>query len=414
MYTSKEKNYLRELARQIAEFADLPVQEERRSRWKDHHRLHGDRPLILIFPEGSWRELLPENQYVCDDAFLRQIERQLRIKIYTEENFDTDYVVEKTLSLSRHIGHTGWGLETKHTESKDPTGAWGFLPTMKTYDDAKKLVHPKLTLDEEKDKAQFDLMQDMLGDILSVRQKGITHNACHLTLLFSGWRGLQQICVDMIEAPEWVHEVMAFISEGVVNLWRQYERENLLSLNNQDDYHASGGVGYTDALPGPDFDPNHVRLCDVWGSAESQEMTMVSPRMHKEFVMQYEAPFLQPFGLNGYGCCDDLTRKLDAVCELPGMRRISVSPYADVQKCAERLGGNFILSWKADPRDLAGGFNPETVRNRIRNTLRTAGENNCVLEMILKDTHTCDKRPERFVQWSRIAREEVTRFQQRV
>ncbi|MDP6039522.1 MAG: hypothetical protein QGG64_13310, partial [Candidatus Latescibacteria bacterium] len=232
MYTSEEKNYVRKLASRVAEIADLPIQEERRVLWKNHHALGAGRPLILIFPEGSWRELLPGDQLVCEDAFLRNIERQLKVKIYTHENFDTDYVVEKTLNVSKHIGNTGWGLEIRHNESDDPTGAWGFMPTMKAYDDAKKLVHPELTVNEERAKNQLDLAQDLLGDILTVRQKGITHNACHLSLLFSGWRGLQQICIDMIEAPNWVHEIMAFISEGLVNLWKQYEAHNLLSLNN--------------------------------------------------------------------------------------------------------------------------------------------------------------------------------------
>ena len=51
--------------------------------------------MILIFPEGSWRELLPDDQFVCQDPLLRGIERQLRIKIYTQEHFDTDYPIEK-------------------------------------------------------------------------------------------------------------------------------------------------------------------------------------------------------------------------------------------------------------------------------------------------------------------------------
>jgi len=83
------------------------------------------------------------------------------------------------------------------------------------------------------------MTEELFGDILDVRQKGITHNSCHLTALFSGWRGLDQLCMDMIEAPEWVHETMAFITQGLVNLWHEYEQRGLLSLNNEDDYHSS-------------------------------------------------------------------------------------------------------------------------------------------------------------------------------
>ncbi len=43
----------------------------------------------------------------------------------------------------------------------------------------------------------------------------------------------------------------------------------------------------------------------------------------------------------------------------------------------------------------------------IRHTLDVARANGCVLEMILKDTHTCEHHGERFDAWTRIAREEI-------
>lgn len=39
----------------------------------------------------------------------------------------------------------------------------------------------------------------------------------------------------------------------------------------------------------------------------------------------------------------------------------------------------------------------------IKHTLDAA--RGCVLEMILKDTHTCEHHPERFTAWTDIARE---------
>ena len=83
----------------------------------------------------------------------------------------------------------------------------------------------------------------------------------------------------------------------------------------------------------------------MWASAEAQEMALVSPAMHREFVLEYEERLLAPFGLNGYGCCEDLTRKLDDVLAIPNIRRISIAPWADVDACAERLGGGCIFSW---------------------------------------------------------------------
>ena len=87
------------------------------------------------------------------------------------------------------------------------------------------------------------------------------------------------------------------------------------------------------------------------------------------------------------------------------MRRISISPFADVEPCAEQLQGNYIFSWKPQPAHLVGEFNTELIRDYIKHTLDVT--KGCVVEMILKDTHTCEHHPERFDQWTRIARELV-------
>ena len=75
--------------------------------------------------------------------------------------------------------------------------------------------------------------------------------------------------------------------------------------------------------------------------------------------------------------------------------------------CAEKLQDKYIFSWKPHPAHLVGGFDADFVRDYIRHTLEVAGHG--VLEMILKDTHTCDNHPERFDQWTQIAWEEVER-----
>jgi hypothetical protein len=211
--------------------------------------------------------------------------------------------------------------------------------------------------------------------------------------------------MDMATEPGFTHDAMAFLAEGNRHLVEQYVEMGLLDLNNDGTYHSSGGVGYTDELPEPGFDGEHVRPCDMWASAESQEMAQVSPAMHAEFVLAYEKQLLEPFGLNGYGCCEPLTHKLDDVLTIPNIRRVSISPFAEVDPCAEKLGDRCIFSWKPHPAHLCGEFNPEHIRRYIRHTLEVAAEYDCVLEMILKDTHTCEHHPERFTAWTSIARE---------
>jgi hypothetical protein len=402
-----DRTILRDLARRVRDAAALPVMPERRELWKRHNNLQPGRAMVLVFPEGSWVELLPDAALSCKDRQARAVEWELRSRLYYHEHLHDDTVIEDTFVVHKTIRSTGWGLEPRHVDSTEERGAWGFDPVLNVRGDLQKLRAPEITHDEEATRARLQLAQDLLGDILTVQLKGVAHVSFHLTNQLCQLRGLSNLMMDMAADPGFVHDAMAILEDGHRRLVEQYVELNLLSLNNDGTYHSSGGVGYTDELPQVDYGGGPVRPCDMWASAESQEFAQVSPDMHAQFAIAYEARLLEPFGLNGYGCCEDLTRKLDDVLAMPNMRRVSVSPFADVDACAERLGASCIFSWKPHPAHLVGEFSPQRIRTYIRHAVEAARANGCVLEMILKDTHTCDHHPERFTVWTQIAREVV-------
>ena len=406
---NQDRTILRELAKRVAEIAAEPVMAERRQRWRRHNDLKSTCPIVWVSPEGSWRELLPESAMKCEGKKARGIEASLRRNIYCYEHFHDDAVIEPYWTATKAVRNTGWGMEEKWDYSGDPTGAKGFHPQILEPADLKKLRHPEVIHDEQAGRRNLEQMQELLGDILPVRFKGVAHVSFHLMRIYIGLRGLEQVMLDMYENPGMLHEAMAFLEAGSRRLVEQYVEMDLLSLNNDDTYHSSGGKGYTDELPRADFDGERVRPCDMWASAEAQELAQVSPQMHVEFSMDCEKRLLAPFGRNGYGCCEDLTRKLDDVLTIPNIRRISISPWADVEKCAEKLKGDYIFSWKPHPGMVAGDFDPGRIRHYIRRALQVTKANGCAVEMILKDTHTCEHRPERFTVWTQIAREEVER-----
>lgn len=403
----QDRIILRDLAKKVAAIAALPETAARRQLWKQHNQLEPVRPLLLVFPEGAWEELLPAASLQCREESARWMERDLRQRLYACEHFQSDNVVEAEWIVNKTIRSSGWGLEPRRRPSTAARGSWAFEPVLQTPADLKKLRIPEISYDAAQTERNLAAAQELFGDILTVKLKGISHLSYHLMQQYTALRGLEQMMLDMYEQPDLLHDAMAFFEEGHQSILRQYEAQNLLSLNNDNTYHSSGGVGYTDALPRPGFDPRHVRPADMWASAEAQELALVSPAQHEEFSLRYERRLLAPFGLNGYGCCEDLSRKLDAVLTIPNIRRISIAPSADVDRCAERLQGRAIFSWKPNPAHLVGDFNPERVRAMIRHTIEVAAANGCVLEIILKDTHTCEQHPERFDQWTQVARELV-------
>jgi len=416
-FNAKDRQILRDLARRVAEIAADPVMETRRQLWKDHNSLRRVSPMVLIFPEGAWDELIPDSQLACDDRYARLIEMRLRQTIYTYEHFEDDTVVEADWLASRwwdqsFIQDTGWGIEIERHEGSEARGAYAFKPVIRDSADLKKLHYPEIVYNQAAHISATEKMQDLFGDILEVKVTGVKHISFHMMMLCTGWIGLENIMYDMLDRPGFVHEVMTFLEEGYHRWLDQLVEMNLLGLNNDNTYQNTGGNGYTHDLPAPGFDPQQVRLIDMWGSSESQEFQVVSPRMHTEFALQYEKRLLARFGLTGYGCCEDLSAKLEDVITIPNIRRISISPFADVDACAPQLKGEYIFSWKPHPAHLVGQFDEELVRGYLRHTLELAREHGNVLEIILKDTHTCEHHPERFDRWTQICRELIDEFAQ--
>jgi hypothetical protein len=220
-------------------------------------------------------------------------------------------------------------------------------------------------------------------------------------------RGLNNILCDFIDHPDELKELLAIISRGHMEKLDCLEANNLLSLNNDGAYVGSGGYGFTEELPQADFE-GRVRCADMWGFTESQETVNVSPQMYEEFVFPYEKPIMDRFGLTCYGCCEPLHTRWRVARRHHNLRRVSCSPWADLEKMARDLGGQYILSMKPEPSAIATPEIDEgSIRRRLRRSLDVA--KGCVVEVIMKDNHTIGKRPENVVRWCRIAREEVER-----
>ncbi len=404
-----DRTILRDLAKRVAEIAARPEMAERRACWVEHNALRSKEPMMLIFPEGAWEELILPEDLHCEEKDSREMEWELRHRLYTYQHFHDDTVIEAEWVVGANLADTGWGLEPVRVPSSESRGAYRIEPVLRERADLKKLRYPDLVYDPAGHERRLEEAHELFGDILTVKRKGVAHISYHLWQQYIYLRGETEFLTDFIDAPEMIHEAMSFFMEGHRRLLRQMIDLNLLSLNNDNTYHSSGGNGYTDALPAPGYDPQRVRPCDMWASAESQELAGVSPRMHRDFAMRYERELLEPFGLTGYGCCEDLSRKLEDVLALPHMRRVSISPFADVDISAEKLKDRAIYSWKPQPAHLAGMFDEDRIRAYVRHTLEVCRANGCVLEIILKDTHTCERHPERFDAWTRIARIEIKR-----
>ncbi len=401
-FSASEKDTLQRLASRVAEIAADPVQTVRRNLWYKHNGLRPEKIMVLCFPEGSWEELLPESVLVAEDPLARAWEWQLLARIYGWEHIHDDQVTEATFDVPHVCEPDGWSLQEERIVPEN-RGAFTWKAPLKDWGDLSKLSRRKTTVDEEETRRRLDIAHELFDGILEVRNRGGHWWSLGITGTAIMLRGLGQLMLDIHDSPDRVHEMMSRLRDATMDRLDFLESNGLLCLNNGCDYVGSGGLGFSDELPAEDF-AGTVRCKDMWGFGEAQEFVSVSPAMFEEFSLQYQLPMLERFGLNCYGCCEPLDTRLEVVKKLPRLRRISISPWADLEISAESLEDNFVFSYKPNPSVLAAlTLDEELVRNQLREAVRVT--EGCVLEMVMKDTHTVNRQPERIERWTQIAQE---------
>ncbi|MDP6502532.1 MAG: hypothetical protein QF886_02910, partial [Planctomycetota bacterium] len=193
------------------------------------------------------------------------------------------------------------------------------------------------------------------------------------------------------------------ITQGLLNNVLQHEKLNLLSPGNGNTRLGSGGYGWTDQLPQPDFDGEHVRLRDQWARCATQIFTEgISPEMHDEFAVRYERRLLEHFGLATYGCCEPLHNKMHYVRKIKNLRRVSMSPWVDIDVGAAELGRDFIYTHKPNPTIVSmEDWHPEMARDELTDAFKKTREN--IVEVNLQDLHTVRNQPHRLTEWTEMA-----------
>lgn len=407
MVTSNERALLRELAAEVARIAADPIMGERRALWKQKNQLMFGRPALFVSAEGAWRELLPESTLQCRGQWARRAEWHLRSRIYMWEHFDDDRVIEPVWVVPKRVTISSWGLEPKFRPST-AEGAWGYDPVIHAVDDLEQLTLPVVSYDEEGSRRDHELAWDVFDGLLDVQLLSVHNVEFHLMNQLCKLRGLEQIMLDMYDQPQLVHKGMERLTQGYLGILEQYRQLRLFDETLDDLHHLGGDVGFscTGVTYRDDtLHPEDPECLQIWAAAEAQEMTHVSPAMVREFVLPYERKLLAPFGFVGYGCCEDLSKKLGDVLQIPNLRRVSVSPWADVETCAAQIGQSVVLAWKPHPGTVAGDFDPNYVREYLAGAMGRAMQYGCITEVVLKDTHTCSREPERFDIWTKIAKE---------
>jgi len=401
----RDRNVLRGLARQVAEIAALPVQQETIALWKALNGLKPVRPLVMI-DQIPWHEMEVGDELTLqsEDEFCRGVETALRRTLYSWRHMRADMVVEPVVEIPKVIHGESFGIETvERTAVTDPRNdvvGHAYIDQMKTEDDLRRIREPEILVDAKATAEAEEKAQEVLGDILTVRMQGRFPVFVPWDII-TIWRSPEHTLLDLVDRPEFMHRLIARLTEVYLSLLDQLEEQGLLGVG-QHTIHCTGA--YTDELPARGFDPAQPRARDLWTFGMAQVFAAVSPAMHQEFWLDYAAKWFSRFGLGYYGCCEPLHEKIDIIRRVPHVRKISMSPWVNVEKGAARIGRDFVFSRKPSPALLAGdAWDPDRVEMDLRDTLETCARYGCPVEFILKDISTVCYQPQRLWEWADIA-----------
>jgi len=392
--TPKEREILRNLAKQYAELAALPVQKERYQRGRDINDLKPCRPMVWLH-EIPWHEMDIDGKLklVCEDNFARQMEWHFRSTLYRWEYIQADMVVEETYYIPKSYSSTGMGIETKENLVNDSKHIMShtYIDLLDTPEKVEALKEPVLTALHDVDKQNVEWANDIIGGILPIKLQG--HYLYHAPWdQIPRYRGVTQVLNDLAFRPEFMHTIIKKFSDATLSTIKQMEKLHLLDSDISTLHCTPPYVS--------DLKSNGLTLKDCWFRGMAQLFTEVSPQMFEEFELNYAKPIMAEFGLVYYGCCEALDKKIQMLKTIPNLRKIGISPWANPETCAEQIGKDYVYAHKPNPSHVAGVFDETVVRDEITRIIDTCHKHGCPYEFVIKDITTVGNKPENLIKWT--------------
>ena len=111
-----------------------------------------------------------------------------------------------------------------------------------------------------------------------------------------------------------------------------------------------------------------------------------------------------------YGCCEPLDKKIDILEQIPHLRKISITPWADINNAAEVIGNRYVIANKPNPASVSGRLDEEALRKEISRILSACKRNGCSFDMVLKDISSVGYDVQNLIRWEQIVMEMVRNY----
>ena len=404
MYSEKDRTIVRELAKRYMEIAVSEKHVRMRKRFCDNNDLRLVRPPLLV-DEIPWRQMNIDGELdcLCETDELRGMEHELRRALYREKYLSCDNFIEPVWPVYKSYSKTDNGLvmeEVSIEAIRTDIRSHHYEDVLEDESALEAFRMPVITAHPEEDEENLAFAQEILGDIIPVQLRG--HTIYHAPWdVIPRLRGMEPILWDIYDRPEYLHRIIGLFTEAMSREMDQMEALGLYDPRGLGLHCTPGSV----TVPEPSTDGSYG-CKDIWFRTMAQMFSSISPAQHYEFDMQYSARLAKRCAFTYYGCCEPLHDRIDVLRKTyPNLRKIGVSPWADVERSAEQIGGNYVLSRKPNPANVAQTVDPGIVRKEIEETAKICLKYGCPCDITLKDISTVSDRPENLILWTKTASE---------
>lgn len=300
-------------------------------------------PFVVAPDNAIWSHVfnMDLQQYYSDPY--THLAQQLAIDIYKYEQFQDDTYFDNNLFIWFGViteltffgikpvffkEREGWIEETPVLEDKE------LLDGMQYPDFFKSGLMPLIHQYYEE---MNELVQGKFKIMFPDWARGPFCMAAHM-------RGLQNILMDMIIDPGFVHKLMRFVTDSR----KHWLLERAKFLNEP----IQKGKLYNDEVDCPSL----------------------SPSMYKEFILPYESELSQfQAGITYWHSCGNTTAFFQDIDQIPNLEMFHVSPWSNLDKAVEVMGGRKVLDINLDPMKDIFEQDAKGMEERLHKIVTTCG-----------------------------------------
>ena len=403
--TQRDKNIVRELARRYMELANDEKQQKMNRRFRDTNDLKLVRPPVLI-DEIPWYQMNINDELtcLCENPDARHLEEILRKNIYRRKYFCADTIFEPFLRVTMSYDSSGVGLlpqeEILRTDNSNNIVSHCYEDVLENEENLELIKIPTFTPRPDKDEYAVSIYTELLGDTMPVKLCGVgyMYNAPWDRIV--RYRGMEPILFDFYDRPEYLHKIRQRFSDIMLAEMNFIESHINVDSTNPNLHCTPASIsGLSD-----------YGLKATWLRTMAQGFSEISPDMQQEFDIDYTMKLCERFAYTYYGCCEPLDKKLDVICKIPNLRKIGVSPWANEEVMAERLGAKYVYSRKPNPANVAISTDPAVIRKETEETVKLCQKYSCPVEFVLKDISTVSNKPENLIVWSKTVSDVLDQY----